>query len=130
MDVKPSYSKDVLPWFLGQFLGRKQQSDLRVAEPCIEMWYALENRLITVYKCDLLCRNEVLIQYTARGKKQLDQDISVRFAFPIEPGCDDDSLQFYLAQATPLAHDELSDLLVKTPTLDEYLEHFSLFDDY
>lgn len=113
-----SYKDEVLPWFCGIFLGRKQTSDMRVSEVCPELIHALNNRLITVYRSPLLKRDEVLVKCTTRGKKILDKNISIHIQFQPEIGCDDQSLDRYFASAMQIREGELVDIGAQHSVLD------------
>lgn len=125
---KLSYKNEVLPWLRGLFNSRRQTSDIRVSEICQEMLLAHANRLITIYRSPLLRRNECLVKPTKRGRDVLEEDMSSRLQFEPEPGCDDESLDKYFATSTELTPQEVAQLKVKTSSLDDFLDHFSMLD--
>jgi len=129
-ESKPSYKDEVLPWFCGLFLGRVQNSKMRVSEVCKELIYAVNNRLITARRSTLLRRNEVLVVVTARGEKVLAENTNNRLTFPPEIGCDDESLDRYFSHSSPVSIEELISMQSKTSTLDELFDHFSVFEGY
>lgn len=117
-----NYKEVVLPWFKSVFLGRAQESPLRVVTVCDELYSAVCNRLVKVYISTLLSKDEVIIEMTPRGQKICDAHVGSRFCFPPENGFDDKSLQVYMQSAVHVNIDKLLANRQKYSLLDAFVK--------